>query len=143
MSTKKEPKECILVNIMYSGDYLNEKHSSSKNIGGEWINLVKPDDSSLPHYLFITQHGQVDHNKYRVNTVLFARAVSRERGNNRVEVIAMATGCKPVEEKKGRTLEKPNMRGFRFHRYRKITHTKGNPAQMVFLQPSQQKKSFA
>ena len=37
--TKKqsEKKECVLVNIMYSGDYVNERHSSDENIGHEWI----------------------------------------------------------------------------------------------------------
>lgn len=106
-----EPKECILVNIMYSGDYLNEKRSSSENIGHEWINLVKPDDPNEPHYIYITKDGKLDHNKYKISTVLFARAISKERGNNRVEVIAKATGCNPVKESERKKIGEINYGG--------------------------------
>ena len=106
-----EPKECILVNIMYSGDYLNEKRSSSENIGHEWINLVKPDDPNQPHYIYITKDGNLDYNKYKISTVLFARAISKERGNNRVEVIAMATGCTPIDERARKRIGKINYGG--------------------------------
>ena len=61
MPKPKEPKECVLVNIMYSGDYLNEKRSSSENIGHEWINLIKPDDPNQPNYIYITKDGKLDH----------------------------------------------------------------------------------
>lgn len=101
-SNDKGTKKCILVNVMFSGNYLNENQKGvhTENIGHEWINLLaadpKPGAVDAERYLFITPSGVVD-SKYDVDTVLFVRTVSRAKTRNAVEVIAKAEGCSRVE----------------------------------------------
>ena len=109
--------EQVLVNIMYSGDYVNEKRSSDENIGHEWINLHADDKGK--HYIFVTKSGTID-SRRRINTILLVRALSKtmtplkygngkpcktENGkrlvvpvDNSVEVVAKAVGCSPVND---------------------------------------------
>ena len=104
----KLQEESVLVNIMYSGDYVNEKRSSSENVGHEWINLHADDKGK--HYIYVTKGGTVD-TVHKIGTMLMVRAVSKvaKPGNvagekcfdNSVEVIAKAEGCRPVSGKDG------------------------------------------
>lgn len=117
---QQESKEYVLVNIMYSGDYVNEKSSTDENIGHEWINLHQADNGK--HYIFITKTGIMDSNR-KINNVLLVRAVSKtiklardannmpltaKNGRNKyvpddncVEVIAKAVGCHSISDENG------------------------------------------
>ena len=83
--SSNEEKNGIVLNRMYTGDYL------STNLGHEVINMFQADDDK--HYLYLNARGNFTTRGKDVGTMLLVRGI----GGNRVEVIGMAKNLHYVE----------------------------------------------
>ena len=80
----KKPSKGIVINWMFSGNYLID------NLGHEIINIFKADNDKC--YVYLNPSGKLTKENSGVDTMLMVQNV----GNHTVEVIAKATGLKPV-----------------------------------------------
>jgi len=92
----KEKKKAILINRMYSGDYLSTKN----NIGHEIINLFKDDNGD--NYIYVLSDGSVA-TKYNdsIESILLVRWV----GNSTMEILAKAENLEQILYRKTTTHE--------------------------------------
>ncbi len=86
MTNETSNDEAIVLNRMFTGDYLEE------NIGHEVINLFKSDNGK--YYLYLNALGSF-HSiwKSRIKSMLMVRTI---QGAKMLEVIGLATGLKDV-----------------------------------------------
>lgn len=86
MTNETSDNEAIVLNRMFTGDYLEE------NIGHEVINLFKSDNGK--YYLYLNALGSF-HSiwKSRIKSMLMVRTI---QGAKMLEVIGLATGLKDV-----------------------------------------------